>query len=126
MLHFSLERAPILLIAAVSVDFARGTAELAREQSALDAAALAASDQLGMPNQNADGAAKAQAYFQANLGAQSTARLSAVTLDAATGEVKVTSQGTITSLLMQIFGVEQMRIGANTTVTKGQGDCMNL
>ena len=52
---FAIVFAAVLMTAAITIDFALGTSEQTREQQALDAATLAASDLLGLPNQDTDG-----------------------------------------------------------------------
>jgi Flp pilus assembly protein TadG len=118
---FAIVFSAILLASAVAIDFARSTAEQSREQQALDAATLAASDMLGLPDQDAIGKATAEAFFKANIGNRSNAVLEKIVLDKDAGEVRGTSQGTIVSSLMKVFGADTLRIGANSKVAKGDG-----
>lgn len=109
----------VLLATAVAVDFGLGTAERSREQHALDAAALAASDVLGQVDQDTQGPAIAKAYFKANLNGRSQAELDSIALDAAAGEVKAGSRATLLTTLMRAFGTHALDIGARSTVAKG-------
>ena len=119
---FAIVFAAVLMTAAITIDFALGTSEQTREQQALDAATLAASDLLGLPNQDTDGPVMAGAYFKENIGTRSNAVIEGVRLDAAAGSVSASSHGTVVSGLMGIFGADSMRIGASSKVGKGDGD----
>jgi Flp pilus assembly protein TadG len=111
----------LLLTIAVSLDFALGTAEQTREQNALDAAALAASDLLGATDQDTAGPTVARAYFAANLTGRSAAELDNVKLDADKGEVKASSSVSLMTRLMGAFGTKSLEISTRTTVSKGDG-----
>jgi Flp pilus assembly protein TadG len=63
---FAIAASAIFLAVAVTIDYARTQTEVVREQNALDAAALAASHRLGLPDQDATGRQDADAYFKVN------------------------------------------------------------
>lgn len=118
---FAILFATVLLSSAVAIDFARGTAEQTREQWALDAAALAASDLLGSADEATAGPARARAFFDANMKAGSPGQLASVTFDADKGEISATSQGRVMTTLMKAFGYDSINVKASTKVAKGNG-----
>jgi len=118
---FAIVFSTVLLTAAVAVDFARSTAEQSREQWALDAAALAASDVLGHADQDTAGKARAEAFFKANIKSTSPGKLASITFDADKGEVSAASQGTLLTTLMKAFGYNSVNVKASTKIAKGNG-----
>jgi Flp pilus assembly protein TadG len=63
---FAITFSAIFLAVAVAIDDARTQTEVVREQNAPDAAALAASHRLGLPDQDATGRQDADAHFKVN------------------------------------------------------------
>jgi len=116
---FAIVFATVLMALAIALDFGRGSAEANRQQWALDAAALAASDQLGLPEQDERGEQVAEAYFEANMRPGSDSQLTGVTLDEQAGSVVASATGGVVTTLMRAFGYKDMRVGAKTTVVKG-------
>ncbi len=116
---FALAFSAILFGAALALDYARGTAELTREQWALDAAALAAAEHLGTEDQDTAGPAAAHAFFEANLRPGSTGQLTSVKLDGDAGAVTARAEGTVISSLLRAFGHRELKVGADTRVVKG-------
>ncbi len=116
---FAIVFAAVLMTTAITIEFALGTSEQTREQQALDAATLAASDFLGLPTQDTEGPVIAEAYFKENIGSRSNAVMEKAKLDAAAGTVSAKSTGTVVSGLMKVFGADNLRIGAASTVGKG-------
>lgn len=118
---FAIAFSVMAVAAAIAIDYARVSLEHAEMQRALDAAALAAAHRLGMPDQEESGPAAAHAFFKANVQAKSRLVIEDVKLDAAAGEVRLTSGGIIPTTLMSIFGIKQVEIGAGTRVVRGDG-----
>jgi Flp pilus assembly protein TadG len=122
---FGILFAVLLLATAIAIDYTRATHESMRQQHAIDAAALAASHRLGLPDQDETGPAVAEAFFRENMGEGSTAQIE-VELDAAAGTVRAWSQNDLAMTLMRANVKEEHRreslnIGARTTVVKGSG-----
>jgi len=109
------------LAAAIAIDYARVEIEHLRMQRAIDAAALAAAHRLGRPDQEESGPASAEAFFKANVRHGTTLAITDMKMDAATGEVKITSGGRHPTTLMNVFGVRDTAIGAGTRVVRGDG-----
>ena len=63
---FAITFCAVFLTVAVAIDYARTATEYLRVQNAVDSAALAASHRLGLPDQDTQGPADANAYFKAN------------------------------------------------------------
>lgn len=118
---FAIVFTTVLMTAAVAIDFARGSAERTREQWALDAAALAASDVLGQPDQATAGPARAQAFFQANTKANGVGHLASINFDPDKGEISATAQGSVMTTLMKVFGYDSINVKTSTTIAKGSG-----
>lgn len=116
---FSIMFTVILLGAALAIDHGRHVSAKMRDQAALDAAILAASDQLGLPDQDTAGPEKARAFYRANVGADSASTIHSVTFDAATGEVEATAGETLATTLMRALGYETMTVGVRSKVARG-------
>lgn len=115
----------LFLVAAIVIDFTRATHEQSREQSAIDAAALAASQFLGLDDEDTRGQEAAERLFKENMGANSTAQIS-VDLDGDAGTVVAQSYNNFGTTLLK--GVTQdaarrdnLLVGARSTVVKGSG-----
>ncbi len=125
---FGIMFAVLFLMAAMVVDVTRATSEKSREQHAIDAAALAASNYLGVGDdseQDAAGNTVATRFFQENMGAGSTAQIT-VDLDQEAGRVTAQSHndfGTtlIKGVLQDSVRRNSLQIGASSTVVKGSG-----
>jgi Flp pilus assembly protein TadG len=125
---FGIMFAVLFLMAAMVVDVTRATSEKSREQHAIDAAALAASNYLGVGDdteQDAAGNTVATRFFQENMGAGSTAQIT-VDLDQDAGRVTAQSHndfGTtlIKGVLQDSVRRNSLRVGAESTVVKGSG-----
>lgn len=115
----------LFLAGAIAVEYGRITKEESEQQSALDAAVLAASNELGLPDQDTLGQARAEKFFQANMPAGSTATVS-VHLDAAAGEVTGTSSNALETLFYKNKVLKDYRrnhfdVGTSARVVKGDG-----
>jgi Flp pilus assembly protein TadG len=109
----------ILLGAAVAIDHGRHVTARLRQQAALDAALLAASDQLGLPEQDTAGPEKARAFYRANVGAGSASTVHSVTFDAANGEIDAVAGEDLATTLMRAFGYDTMKVGVTAKVARG-------
>ncbi|MEL6374536.1 MAG: vWA domain-containing protein [Pseudomonadota bacterium] len=111
----------ILLTAALAVDYTRAGNERTRLQLALDSAALAASDWLGLPDQDTKGKATARAFFKANGTRLEVGDLKTVKLDADAGEVTVTGGGSLPATLLRGLNINSIDFSARSKVAKGDG-----
>jgi Flp pilus assembly protein TadG len=84
----------ILLGAAVAIDHGRHVTARLRQQAALDAALLAASDQLGLPEQDTAGPEKARAFYRANSGSSSVEVALVLDNSGSMGAASATEAGT--------------------------------
>ena len=109
----------ILLSSAIAIDFARGFREKSRMQWAVDAATLAASTKMGLPDQDVAGADIANKFLAANILPGSPATISSVTYNAAEGSVTATVNSSLPTTLMHQFGYDSMNTGASSKVVKG-------
>ncbi len=120
---FSIVFAVLFFVVALAIDYTAATQEQARQQSAVDAAALAASHYLGLENQDVDGPDAAQKFFKENMGPGSTAEI-AVALDGEAGTIAAVADNKyLTKLLKAVLPVNMRRetldVGAASTVVKG-------
>ena len=109
----------MLMGAALAIDHGRHVTAKLRDQAALDAAILAASDQLGLPEQDTAGPEKARAFYRANIGEINTSTMRSVTFDAATGEIEAVAGDDLATTLMRAFGYETMKVGVRSKVARG-------
>lgn len=109
------------LAAAIAIDYGRVEIERLRMQRALDAAALAAAHRLGRDDQEESGPAAAMAFFKANVPEGTKLAITDMEMDAATGEVTITSGGRHPTTLMGAFGVKDIGLAAGTRVVRGDG-----
>lgn len=110
----------ILMASAVALDFGQILAEYTREQYALDAAALAATDKIGMPDQETAVAQTAQAFWEANR-TRGNAELTAVKINPGDGTISGTTGGIVKHSLMQLFGLDYSKVSTRTKISKGTG-----
>jgi Flp pilus assembly protein TadG len=119
---FAITFCAIFLAVAIAIDFARTATEYVRVQNAVDSAALAASHQLGLPNQDTQGPADADAYFKANTAKhKGVGTLDSVSLDSVKGEVQAKAHGNMLASLLKAVGVKQIGFNNQSTVKKGKG-----
>jgi Flp pilus assembly protein TadG len=119
---FAITFCAIFLGVAVAIDYARTATEYMRVQNAADSAALAASHRLGLPDQDAQGKADADAYFKANTAKHpNVGILDSVVLDADKGEVRASAHGSMLASLLKAVGIKQIGFNNKATVRKGKG-----
>lgn len=117
----------VLFVAAVAIDYGRLVTERARDQRALDAAILAASNQLGMDNADVTGETMAKAFYAANRGQNTDSELKDVVLDSEAGEISArTSTDWPATLLRAVEahfpGISQDRnLSVSAKVRRGNG-----
>lgn len=111
----------IFMVGAMAIDYGFGSNEKYRQQSAIDAATLAASDKLGAQDQDTAGPATARAYYDANTRTSANrGALQTVTLDANTGQVSAVGSSNYLTSLLQGIGISQLSIGTGSKVVKGR------
>jgi Flp pilus assembly protein TadG len=120
---FSILFSALFFVIAVSLDFMGATREQQRQQSAIDAAALAGSHYLGLENEDTEGPEAARRFFQENMGAGSTAEIE-VSLDGAEGKLEARADNKYLTKLMKAILPVQLRkeavdIGVRSKVVKG-------
>ena len=119
---FAITFSAIFLMAAVAIDYGRTEAELVRVQNAVDAAALAASQRLGLPDQDTSGPSKAGAFFKANIAKHpNIGVLTSTSLDAVKGEVVAKAKGSMLTSLLRAVGINEINFKAGSTVRRGKG-----
>lgn len=109
----------ILMAAAMAVDYTRAVTEQTRQQSALDAAVLAASNRLGKADQDTSGPEMARKFFAENLRRGSDAQITDINFDSVNGSVDAKSGSALSTTLMKAFGHNTMDVGAASTVVRG-------
>lgn len=107
-----------MLAVAVAVDWGLGVTEKLRQQEAIDSATLAASEKLGLDDEDIQGKAVAEAYFKANSGNDPTKILESVDLDGGTGQVTATALNTLKSFFLRSVNLPDQRIGTYSRVLK--------
>lgn len=115
---FAILSAAILLSVAVAIEHGRFITEVWRDQRAVDAAVLAASVKLGTPNQDAEGEALAQAFYEANRKDSTPSALGAVTFNNETGEVTAQTQTTWHATLLNALNGFFPGIGDDKPISK--------
>ena len=118
---FAISFAAMALAAAIAIDFARISLERTEMQRALDSAALAAAHRLGMPDEEQSGPAAAMAFYQANIPAGSPLVIEDLRMNATSGEVVISSGGSIATTFLSAFGIFNVNVGAGTRVVRGDG-----
>jgi Flp pilus assembly protein TadG len=119
---FAITFSAIFLAVAVAIDYARTQTEVVRVQNAVDAAALAASHRLGLPDQDVTGRQDADAYFKVNTSKhKDVGVLKGVVMDADKGEVIATAKGNMLTSLLKAVGIKNIGFGSSATVKKGKG-----
>ncbi|MGD9785359.1 MAG: hypothetical protein AB7E80_17350 [Hyphomicrobiaceae bacterium] len=109
----------VLFMAAIAVDDSRWTSEWMQDQYALDAALLAASDTLGLPEEEAQARARAEAYYLANRPDGSALDLVELKLNSEEGVVEGSTRFDWKATLLRAFGYEQMSLGSKSRVVRG-------
>ncbi|MFN3868025.1 MAG: hypothetical protein ACK4MF_03035 [Hyphomicrobiaceae bacterium] len=109
----------ILFMAAIAIDGSRFTSEWMRDRQALDAAVLAASDAIGMPDQDAEARARGEAFYLANRPAGKSEDLVTIEIRPEAGEVFGRTRFDMLATLLRPFGYEQVRLGGTATAVRG-------
>jgi Flp pilus assembly protein TadG len=111
---------PLVLGVGVAADYGRALLVRERMQSALDAATLAVGSWPGLSN--AEMKAKAQEYFNANYPASNSfGSVSPLTLSASGNTIVVSVSGSVPTTFMKLANVDNVDVGASTTVFVGMG-----
>jgi len=119
---FAITFCAVFLTVAVAIDYARTATEYMRVQNAVDSAALTASHRLGLPDQDTQGPADANAYFKANTAKhRHVGVLDSVVLDSEKGEVQAKAHGNMLTSLLKAVGIKQIGFNNQATVKKGRG-----
>jgi Flp pilus assembly protein TadG len=119
---FALTFSAIFLAVAVAIDYARTQTEVVRLQNAVDAAALAASHRLGLPDRDVSGRQDADAYFKVNtVKHQDVGVLKDVVMEADNGEVVATAKGNMFTSLLKAIGIKNIGFGSGATVKQAKG-----
>jgi Flp pilus assembly protein TadG len=118
---FAIVFSAIFVVTAMAIDYGIGSTEKLRQQAALDAAAMAASEKLGLPDQDSAGPAAAVAMYNANTRYETRGQLEPVRLDSETGEVRALGMGDVGTALMRVVGINSLKIGTASRVIRGTG-----
>ncbi len=118
---FGIVFAVLMFSIGLGIDYTRAVTEQLEEQSALDAAILAAAHQLGKEDEATKGEEVARAFFQENLKDSSTAKINDINFDAAGGKVDASAGTLMKTHILKIFGFDNLDIGVTASVAKGDG-----
>jgi Flp pilus assembly protein TadG len=111
----------VLLATAIAIDHARLVTEISRDQRALDAALLAATDRLGSDDEETSVPARAHKFYDENRRDSVPSHLADIQFDSESGEVSARTDTTWSSTLLKAFGYDTKRIGVTGRVVKGDG-----
>ena len=106
---------------AMVIDFGYATTVKVRQQNALDAATLAASDELGTTNEATRGPAVARAFYDANTKGNPTGQLGNVNLNSGAGTVESSAQTGVGAWFMKVFGFNQLNVTGKAVVARSTG-----
>ncbi len=110
----------MILAAGVAIDYGRTMTSMARTQNALDTATLAASTKLGTENQDVEGKAIAQAFFDANTQKLRTkSELQSFEMDSTKGEVRATAKGSVVASLLKAAGFDKLGYNTKSKIARG-------
>jgi Flp pilus assembly protein TadG len=119
---FALALSLIMMVVAVTIDYGMGYAERLRQQAAIDAATLAASHRLGLPDEQDAGPKVGEAFYVANTRPESHGT-AVVTLDGEAGTVNGTASSSIATWFLNAVkgsATERLSIGTGSRVVKGK------
>lgn len=108
-----------MLAAAMAVDFTRVMADKSNDQRALDSAVLAATDALGVDNQNVVAEARARAFYEMNRRSASVSEIAELNVDAQTGRVTGNSEFNWKTSLLKMFYYDGAEISSRSVAAKG-------
>ena len=111
----------LMMSVALAIDYTLAVTEKLREQAALDAATLAAADQLGKEDEQTKGETVARAFFQENLPSSSTAKIDRINFDSENGQVDADAGMSMATKILKLFGYNEIEIGVTSSVSKGDG-----
>lgn len=111
----------VLLATAIAVDHARLVTEMSRDQRALDAALLAATDRLGSDDEETSVPARAHKFYDENRRDSVPSTLADIAFDSEAGEVSARTDTIWSSTLLKAFGYDTKSIGVSGRVVKGDG-----
>lgn len=109
----------ILMFSAVAIDHSRFTSEAMQDQQALDAAILAASDAIGLENQEEVALARAKAFYKANRPDGTELDIEKLRIDPEQGSLSGNTKFDWKATLLQAFGFEKVRMGTAARVARG-------
>jgi len=115
---FGLAIVPIILAVGVAVDYGRALSVRSRMADAADAAALAIGSWTNLSE--AQLAAKAQQYFNANYPASSLGTAGSLKVSVVGDDITVKVTGTVPTTFMRLANINSVNVGASSTVTKKQ------
>lgn len=118
---FGIIFAALLMCVALAIDYTLAVTEKLREQAALDAATLAAADQLGKADEATRGEEVARAFFQENLPDTSEAKIGTINFDASNGSVEAEAGMSMSTKILKLFGFKKIDIAVRASVAKGDG-----
>lgn len=109
----------IFLVVAMAIDYGRASNEKMRQQVAIDAATLAASEKLGLEDQDVAGKRVAQAFYDANTRPESRGTLDDLVLDAQTGSVRAKGNGWSVTSLLNGVKISKINLATGSRVVRG-------
>jgi len=109
------------LAAAIAVDHGRLVTEVSRDQWALDAAILAASDRLGADDQAVSGPEMARTFYAFNRRPSAESTITDIVFDSDRGEISARTSTIWESTLLKAFGYDTKTLGVSGRVVKGEG-----
>lgn len=118
MLAFSILLAPMLLGIGLTMDYSRALKARQNLGQALDAAALAVGSWTGLSE--AEIAAKAQSFFDANYSAGGMGTPGPLSVAVQDGKITISATSVVKTTFMQLAGVNQMSVGTLSEVTLNQ------
>lgn len=118
---FAITLGIMLGAAALVLDYGYATTVKTRQQAALDASTLAASDVLGTQNAQTRGDTIAGAFYKANTKRNPTGTIEKLTLDEAGGKVASKGNTTVNTVLMRLFGIKQVPVRGKSVIARASG-----
>lgn len=109
----------IFAMIAIAVDYGFASLAKMRQQAALDAATMAASEKLGLPDEQTAGKAIANTFYKANTRPEDGGEIGEIVLDATQGEVRALGMTDYLTSLLNGINVSKLRIGTGTKIVRG-------
>ncbi|MGF1649495.1 MAG: hypothetical protein ACFCUN_03500 [Hyphomicrobiaceae bacterium] len=120
-IHFIVMFNIMLGVVALVLDFGLATTIKVRQQKALDAATLAASQELGLENAEERGREVASAFYEANTKRNPAGVEMDFAIDTAAGRIMSSAKTAVDTWLMKALGVTTLDVRSNTTVARANG-----